>query len=142
MFACNIIMKNYHLLKCSQKKVVLFPFTIETVKSLSTEMYKVTNGLSPTVLSNVFTQKNSRCCNLRLNSQFSRPLVRSVFHDGTESISCLGPVIWDILPDSYKNLPNFIVFKNRMKKQKPENCRCRLCKATFLESALHRLSLR
>ena len=79
-------------------------------------MYKVTNGLSPTVLSNVFTQKNSHSCNLRLNSQFSRPLVRSVFHDGTESISYLGPVIWDILPDSYKNLPNFIVFKNRMKK--------------------------
>ena len=97
------------------------------IQCLATEMYKVSNGLSPPVVSNIFTQKNCHPYNLRLNSQFSRPLVRSVFH-GTESISYLGPVIWDILPDSYKNLPNFSVFKNRIKKWKPENCPCRLCK--------------
>ena len=93
----------------------------------TTEMYKVSNGLSPPVGSNIFTQKNFHPYNLRLNSQFFRPLVRSVFH-GTESISNLGPVIWDIVPDSYKNLQNFSVFKNRIKKWKPENGPCRLCK--------------
>ena len=46
----------------------------------------------------------------------------------TESISYLGLVIWDILPDSYKNVPNFSVFKNKIVKQKPENCPCRLSK--------------
>ena len=94
---------------------------------LATEMYKISNRLSPPAVSNIFTRKNCHPYNLRLNSQFSRPLVRSVFH-GTQSISYLGPVIWDILPDSYKNLPNFSVFKNRIKKWKPENCPCRLCK--------------
>ena len=79
-----------------------------------TEMYKLSNELSPPIVSNIFTQQNCHSYNLRLNSQFSRPLVRSVFH-GTKSISYLGPVIWDILPDSYKNLPNFSVFKNRIK---------------------------
>ena len=97
------------------------------IQCLATEMYKLSNGLSPVIASNIFTQKNCHPYNLRLNSQFSRPLVRSVFH-GTESISYLGPVIWDILPDSYKNLPNFRVFKNRIKNWKPENCPCRLCK--------------
>ena len=90
------------------------------IQCLATEMYKVSNGLSPSIVSNIFTQKNCHPYNLRLNSQFSRPFVRSAFH-GTESISCLGPVIWDILP-------NFSVFKNRIKKWKPGNCPCRLCK--------------
>ena len=58
-------------------------------------MYKVSNGLSPTVFSNIFTQKNSHPYNLQLNSQFSRPLIRSLFY-GTESKSYLGPVIWNI----------------------------------------------
>ena len=73
----------------------------KNIQCLSTEMYKVNNGLSPPIVSNIFTQKNCNPYNLRLNSQYSRSLVRSVFH-GTESTSYLGPVIWDILPDSYK----------------------------------------
>ena len=71
----------------------------ENIQCLATGMYKVSNRLSPPIGSNIFTQKNCHLYNLRLNSQFSRPLVRSVFHE-TESISYLGPVIWDILPDS------------------------------------------
>ena len=97
------------------------------IQCLATEMYKVSNGLSPTVVSNIFRHKYCYNYNLWLNSQLSRPIVRSVFH-GTKSVSYLGPVIWNILPDSYKNLPNFIVYKNRIKKWKPENCLCRLCK--------------
>ena len=97
------------------------------IQCLTTEMYKVSNRLSKSVVSNIFIRKNCHPYNLRLNSQFSRPLVRSVFHR-TETISYLGPVIWDTLPDSHKNLSNFSVFKNRIEKQKPENCSCRLCK--------------
>ena len=85
------------------------------IQCLASEMYKVTNGLSPPVVSNIFTQKSCHSYNLRLNSQFSRRLVRPVFH-GTQSTSYLGPVTWNILPDSYKNLPNFSVFENRIKK--------------------------
>ena len=45
------------------------------IQCLATEMYKVSSGLSPTVVSNIFTQKNCHPYNLRLNSQFSRPLL-------------------------------------------------------------------
>ena len=99
----------------------------KNIQCLAIEMYKVSNGLSPPVVSKIFTQKNCHPYNLRLNSQFSRPLVRSVFHK-TESISYLGPVIWDIFPDSYKILPNFSIFKNKIKKRKLGNCPCRLFK--------------
>ena len=117
---------------------VLSPFNIQCLA----EMYKVSNRLSPPVVSSIFTQKNCHPYNLRLNSQFSRPLARSVFH-GTEIISYLSPVIWDIFTDSYKNLPNFSGFKNRIKNGKPENYPCRLCKKhAFLDLALYRFSLR
>ena len=76
------------------------PIHDRNIQCLSTEMYKVSNGLSPPVVSNIFTKKHCHPCNLRLNSQFSRPIVRSVFR-GTENVSG-GPVIWDILSDSYK----------------------------------------
>ena len=63
-------------------------------------MYKVSNGLSPPLVSNnIFTQKNTHPYNLPLNPLFSRSLIRSVFH-WTESISYLGLVIWDIIPNS------------------------------------------
>ena len=130
-------MINNHLLKCSWKKDSSVSVHDSNIQYLATKMYKVSNELSPPLVNNIFTLKNSPTYNLRLNSQFSRLLVRSVFH-GTESISYLGPVIWDILPDGYKNLPNFSAFKNRIKKWKPANCPCRL---TFLESVLHRLLL-
>ena len=37
------------------------------------------------------------------NSQFSRPRVNTVYH-GTESISNLGPKIWDLVPSNLKEI--------------------------------------
>ena len=69
------------------------------IQCLVAEMCKVSKGLSPPVVSNTFTHKTCHLYNLRHNSQFSRPLVRSVLLR-TKSLSYLGPVFWDILPDS------------------------------------------
>ena len=63
----------------------------------------------------------------RKNSQFTIPTVRAVYH-GSESISFLGPKIWNILPDRLKNANSIEAFKIQIKKWKPENCACRLCK--------------
>ena len=63
----------------------------------------------------------------RKNSQFTIPTVRTRYH-GSESISFLGPKIWNILPDRLKNANSIEAFKIQIKKWKPENCACRLCK--------------
>ena len=55
------------------------------------------------------------------------PNVRSVFH-GSESISYLGPKIWDIVPLELKELTSVVAFKKGIKEWKPENYPCRLCK--------------
>ena len=49
------------------------------IQCLTTEMYKVSNGLSPPVGRNIVTQKNCHPYNLRLNSQFSRLLLGLYF---------------------------------------------------------------
>ena len=45
-----------------------------------------------------------------------------------ESISFLGPKIWNILPDKLKNATSLEAFKIQIKKWKPQNCPCRLCR--------------
>ena len=100
---------------------------MRNIQILATEMYKRVNNLSPPIMNRVFKLNSDSCYNLRQILQFSRSLVKSVYH-GTESISYLGPKIWDILPDDYKTIQNLDTFKIKIKKWKPENCQCRLCK--------------
>ena len=103
-------------------------------------MYKVSNGLSPSVVSKMFTQKNSQTYNLRLSSQFSRPLARSVFHV-TESIFYLGPVIGTFFLIVTKSYLILVFLKTGLNNGNlrivPED----FVKHTFLESALNRLLL-
>ena len=60
-------------------------------------------------------------------SEFARSNVRSVFN-GTESISLLGPKIWNIVPNQLKQLETINAFKREIKKWKPVNCLCWLCR--------------
>ena len=46
---------------------------------------------------------------------------------GTETISVLGPKLWIILPDEYKNSTSLKEFKSKIKNWVPLNCPCRLC---------------
>ena len=48
-------------------------------------------------MNNILKLRAENCCNLRPVSEFPRLMIKSVYH-GTESISYLGPKIWDILP--------------------------------------------
>ena len=54
-------------------------------------------------------------------------LMSNLYH-GTESLSNLGPRIWNLVPDKLKQLVDIHAFKKEIKKWKPENCPCRLCK--------------
>ena len=90
-------------------------------------MFKVSKNLAPPQMHDIFRLKDQPQYNLRCNSLFSRPLVKSVYK-GTESLSFLGPKIWDILPDAYKDLHDLNSFKVALKKWRPVNCPCRICK--------------
>ena len=56
-------------------------------------------------MNKIFKLKGGNTYNLRQVSEFSRPMVKSVYH-GAESTSYLGPNIWDILTENLKNIEN------------------------------------
>ena len=65
--------------------------------------------------------------NLSNCSDFITPQVKNVFH-GTESISYLGPKIWDIVPEEFKHMKSLNSFEESIKMWVPTNYPCRLCK--------------
>ena len=69
------------------------------IQILATEMYKVSKGMSPPQIAELFSQRDEHPYNLRHNAEFLQPLVNSV-PCGTESISYLGPNIWGMVPDT------------------------------------------
>ena len=83
------------------------------LQMLATEMFKVYQSMSPPIFSELFRRRDIYH-NLRSNSDFAVPNVKSVFH-GSESISYLGPKIWDIVPFELKELTSLNAFKNGIK---------------------------
>ena len=83
---------------------------------LATEMFKVYRNVSSPIFSKIF----HRCdinYNLQINSDFAMPDVRLVFH-GSQSISYLGPKVWDIVPLELKELTSVAAFKKGFKEWK------------------------
>ena len=97
------------------------------IQILATEMFKIENDLSPEIMTELFEQRNEHHYNLRNNVHFITPQIRTVYR-GSESISFLGPKIWNILPDRLKNATSLEAFKIQIKKWKSQNCPCRLCR--------------
>ena len=97
------------------------------IQTLATEMFKVKNELFPEIICDIFMQRINNHYNLRHINHFETPFVRTVYN-GTESVSYLGPKIWDIVPEEYKTLNSLNGFKESVKNWIPLNCPCRLCK--------------
>ena len=80
---------------------------------LVTEMFKVKISVSPVIMNEIFQIRN---CNYKTRnfSEFQSECVKTV-HYGTETVSFLGPKLWSILPQEYKNIDNLSEFKNKIK---------------------------
>ena len=96
---------------------------------LATELYKVKMGLAPQLVKEIFPL-STQAYNLRSTYEFKLENVKTV-HYGTESLSFLGPKIWELVPLEIKSSQSLEDFKQKIKSWIPENCPCRLCK-TYL----------
>ena len=83
------------------------------LQMLTTEMFKVYRGMSPPFFIELFCRLDISY-NLRSNSNFALPNVKSVFH-GSEIITYLGPKIRDIVPLQLKELTSLNAFKKGIK---------------------------
>ena len=97
------------------------------MKGPATEIYKVLHGYCPAILNEVIVPYTCKY-NFRKNNSLERRRVNTVRY-GTESLSFLGPKIWDIVPDYIKFSETMGAFKTKIKKWIPIECPCRIYKA-------------
>ena len=80
---------------------------------LATEVYKVKMGLAPQLVKELFPFSTDEC-NLRSTYEFKIENVKTV-HYGTESLSFLGPKIWELVPLEIKFSRSLEEFKKKIK---------------------------
>ena len=98
------------------------------IQDLAIEMFKVANGMSPVIMNKIFQLREEFHYNPRYTSNFVIPPIHSVYH-GSESASYLGPKIWELITHVIRQIDSFKRFKKEIKKWKPTNCPCRICKS-------------
>lgn len=81
-------------------------------QSLTIKLFRIGRNLSPPIVNNIFKQKDNIRYNFRQISKFSRPLVKSGYHE-SEIVSFLGPKMWDMLLDDCKDIDKLNAFKNK-----------------------------
>ena len=84
-------------------------------------MFKVSRGLSPEIVNELFQFRERIPHKLRQRSQFQIPWVHPVF-SGTESLKVLGPKVWALVPHEMKQLESLRKFRNAIKQWKPTSC--------------------
>ena len=77
---------------------------------LAVEMFKVVKGLAPTIINDLFPLKETNNYNLRRKLFFKIPRDETV-RNGFESISYLGPKIWEMLPSEMQDVKLFLNLK-------------------------------
>ena len=100
----------------------------KNLQTLATEMFKISNNLSPEIVKKIFQERIVQY-NLRSYNKFASRQVNSVNHV-TESLSFLGPKIWELVPLEIK--ANKGIFKSTVNKWTRSHCSCRLCR-TYLQ---------
>jgi len=101
-------------------------FTIheKNIQTLAIELYKVYHGLAPKIMKLVFPIKEN--VKYARENKFITRNVKTVSY-GTETLAHIGPKIWSIVPNDFKNF-SLSIFTRKIKRWKPEKCPCRLCK--------------
>ena len=93
---------------------------------LAIEIYKAINNLSPSLMSELFKTKDMKY-KFRDESIILSSKVHKVTH-GINSVSHLGPRIWEQIPDKIKSSNTLTIFKDKIKTWIPKHCPCKLCK--------------
>ena len=94
-------------------------------------MYEVYHAFSPDFITQLFPlndhDKDTR------NKSFFTP--RRIFstYSGSESISFLGPKIWELVPDNIKDCESIYSFKKSIKTWRLEDCPCRILQ-TYIQN--------
>ena len=95
------------------------------IKVLLAEIFKSLSNLNPTFMWNIFNKKYIPY-SLRTSNLLTLPTTNTKKY-GTNSIVFKGSMLWNSLPDSYKNEINIVKFKDKLKNWRCECFTCQLC---------------
>ena len=103
-------------------------FTIhhQNIQTLAIEIYKAVNDLPGGNLKELFVKRNDNY-NLRSESELVVPGINTVTR-GKKSIRYFGSILWNSISSNIRNIEISEVFKKEIKKWRPINCPCQLCK--------------
>ena len=79
---------------------------------IATELYKAHHGLAPELINDFFKKWNVRYT-FRKNSTLETRNIKSVYY-GSETISFIGPKIWELLPSNIKDSEDLNMFKSNI----------------------------
>ena len=91
----------------------------KNIQALAIMMHSVVSNIAPTIVSELFSHSNVNC-NLRSGSQYHQPSANTVWN-GQETISYLGPKIWNMVPEEMKQKSSLFAFKREIKQWVPDN---------------------
>ena len=95
------------------------------IHTLLIEIYKSINNLSPPIMKYFFDLKNTRY-DLRSKQLLKLPETSTSGY-GTLGLCSKGSLIWNTIPNKFKNIDNIEDFKKHIKDWKPTICSCKLC---------------
>ena len=102
-----------HLDKQHFKEINWLPVQERKNQRICVNVYKYFNQIAPTYMSDIFIPQkiliNTRNSMYRLKTQIRKSNM------GQNSLSCLGPKLWNILPNEIKSSKNTNSFKHKMK---------------------------
>ena len=100
---------------------------INRLRSLCIEIYKTINGLNPSFMKNIFRIKeNNRPVRSNNANNLELKITKTITF-GTNSLSSLGPKIWNSLPYHLKYSKNISTFKQMIKNWDGCKCQCDDC---------------
>ena len=95
-----------------------------TIHTLLIEIYKSINNLSPPIMKDFFDLKNTR---YDLQSKQLLKLPETITSRyGTQALCFKGSLIWNTIPNKFRNIDSIEDFKKHSKDWKPTTCSCKL----------------
>ena len=94
-------------------------------------MYKVANGMSPELMTEIFQLTEKAHYNLRYISEFIISPIHSVYN-GSESVSYIGPKIWELIPPVIWQIDISSGFKKAIKNGNLATTHAGFAKYTYL----------
>ena len=98
--------------------------SIKRLRVLAIEIFKTLNSFNPSYMKDIFTPKSIS----RIHPNNIAVKCHQTAKYGDKSLRCLGPKIWNSLPENIKAERCYIKFKEFIEKWMGPMCNCYICK--------------